>query len=448
MIRVAILVIMAFFLAPILLPDALAHHEDTAILREQNAALIFVEGEEIVTKVIFSTGNFVGDDHSLVYDNTTAYYLTIIDRSAQGIEMPPYNQRIDVPLMSVIIHNYSRSLPEGYWVASVIVRDGASPDGRIIDDQEEHRFMVKGAEYAIIEQQAEATAKSAQVAQEALNRSPMITATAAVLGAGAAAGGTFAVHRYLDNRREEREVHRENEFRNSVRTLIRLELTAYRDLINQTIENNVTKGGPDVLIIPYNTPLRELADRLLPLTGRIADPRNFLSLSPDTKARAFRPEQIRVLEDLYGELQNFGPRNRPPGGSDYEFNTNVITGLRDRINAAMNILENSSDPQPSESPANPHEDLSPRGRRHFEIRLAEVQLELGSVYGWAIALITASIGVTVAILALGQIDTFDELKQLGNLLYLLLATFLLGLALLVLGPFLQRRRMNSLQGGT
>lgn len=79
------------------LPTASANHQDTAILRESEAKLIFVEDEEVTTRVIFSTGDFAGDDHTFVYDNTTVYYLTITDRSEQGIDMPPYNTRIDMP---------------------------------------------------------------------------------------------------------------------------------------------------------------------------------------------------------------------------------------------------------------------------------------------------------------------------------------------------------------
>jgi hypothetical protein len=308
-------------------------------------------------------------------------------------------------------------------------------------------ILVKGAQFGIIERQAEAAIKSAQVAQETLEKSPIITATAALVGAGVAAAGTFAVHAWLDRRRENRENDRENEFRNSIRTLIRLELTAYRNFINRILENNVTKGErQEILVIPYSTELRELADRLLPSERRIANPRNYLGLSPDTKARAFSPEQITILEDLYGELQNFGPRNRPPGGSDYEFGRNVITALRDRINEALRTLGNTSD---SPSPGiNQDQDFSPRGQRCFAIRLAGVQMELGSINGYAIALITTSFSVLVAILAIGKIDTLDELIQLGNLLYLLLAIIGLGLGLLVLGVFVGRWRMNSLQRGS
>jgi hypothetical protein len=319
-----------------------ARHQDTAIIREPTAPSPFIEGEPITTKVIFSTGDFRGDDHRTIdFNNETIYLLTIVDSSADGATLQPYSAIISIGLSDQKIHEYSRPLPAGYWTVTMEVRDGNSPDATLLD-VEEQRFIVKAPEYRVIERQATAEEKIADLTEANLFYSPVIAGSAAIAGAIAGAGVTYFVSHRIERRRERWQAEQTAGFKARIRNLIRHELAQYSEFFQRFLTQSepveVGSGGfaRNRLINSSSAFWPELLFTLQ------SHPDHYTGMSAETTAGVFDTEALTRIDESYRKSELFlfdiKKRIKDGGGNSINFSDAEVRELIDLIQTTIELI--------------------------------------------------------------------------------------------------------------
>jgi hypothetical protein len=326
-----------------------AGHQDTAIIREPITPSLFIEGEPITTKVIFSTGDIRGDDHRTIgFNNETIYLLTIVDSSADGATMQPYNATISIGLSDQKIHEYSRPLPAGYWTVTMEVRDGSVSDAKLLD-VEEQRLIVKSPEYRVIERQVTAEERIADLTEANLFYSPVIAGSAAIAGAIAGAGVTYFVSHRIERRRERWQAEQTAGFKTRIRNLIQHELAQYSEFFQQFLAQSepveVGSGG-----FPRNRLINSSSAFWPELLFTLqSHPDHYTGMAAETTARVFDTEALTRIDESYrkSELFLFDIKKKIKDGGDnsINFSDTEVRELIDFIQSTIELINSRTNGQ-------------------------------------------------------------------------------------------------------
>lgn len=245
--------------------DAFAHHEGIGIPPDK--VVLHVEGEPVTTSLIISTGNVTFDHRDIGPDGETRYFVSFQDTSFEsGRSMPAYNRTLTVPLMKVIMHNYTRQLPAGTWIVTTEVRDSDQTGELLFNTQTS--VVVKGAEFVVLQRQATAEEDNVIWTKYGVIISAL-TALGAGLG-GAALGAHFS-RRAARQQWEETKGEMEKDRKISANALeiskesTRLQLRPWIGRVDLTFEGAYFKNGLYVTAtqVPNLLKLSQKVDRFV-----------------------------------------------------------------------------------------------------------------------------------------------------------------------------------------
>ena len=198
--------------------------------------------------------------------------------------------------------------------------------------------------------QADSTSALAQNARESSASSETNATIATVITILLAAGsiiGTYLTNKRLERIKDEqqkiKEQEKERQYVKNVRDIVILELMMYSDFIDRLNSIANRRDRKEIIVVrPTEEEIMRELHRMLPLQSFTANPHNYQQLSSETRARVFTRDELLSLERIYSELRVFRPRGQPTEGAEIEFNENVITPLRRRIESAISMLQRQS----------------------------------------------------------------------------------------------------------
>jgi hypothetical protein len=274
-------------------------------------------------------------------DNETLYTIVLTDTLVYppGVRPKSNETSLAVPLNDAEDYRFVRRLIEGYWDVNIAVYG---------DDRTKplhtwnHTIIVLPQTALLIEQQADAEEKNANVTEANLFYSPIIAGGAAIGGALAGAGVTYFVTHSAESRRERVAIERQDEFNRRIRALIRQDLNNYAQYLRNLLANSQTvQTGPGGY--PQNRIINEKSSfwpTLLFMRESRSD--HYAKLTAETTANAFDADTLARIDESYRRFRLFifqtGRRLKEESGNYLNYNMEDARDIAELLEDTIDLL--------------------------------------------------------------------------------------------------------------